>query len=63
MWMQNGSEGPKPTEIDREPTNTKRYVDACLEVGKEQGVKVVDAWTAIVDQAGGSDAESLAPYF
>jgi len=63
MWIQNGSNGPKPTEIDREPSNTKKYVEACLQVGKEQGVEVVDAWTAIVNQAGGSDAESLAPYF
>ena len=63
MWRQNGSNGPKPTEMEREPTNTKKYVEACLEVGKEQGVEVVDAWTAIVKQAGGSDAESLAPYF
>lgn len=63
MWKQNGSKGPKATEIDREPSNTKKYVEACLEVGKEQGVEVVDAWTAIVNQAEGSDAESLAPYF
>jgi hypothetical protein len=63
MWRQNGSNGPKPTEIDREPANTKKYVEACLEVAKEQGVEVVDAWKAIVDQAGGSDAGSLAPYF
>lgn len=63
MWMQNGKNGPKPTNIDREPSNTKKYVQACLDVGWEQGVEVVDAWTAIVEQAGGSDAESLAPYF
>lgn len=63
MWIQNGKNGPKPTEIDREPSNTKKYVEACLEVGKEQGVEVVDAWSAITEQAGGSDAESLAPYF
>jgi hypothetical protein len=63
MWKQNGSNGPKPTEIDREPANTKRYVDACLEVAKEQGVEVVDAWKAIVDKVGGSDSKSLAPCF
>jgi hypothetical protein len=63
MWRQNGSNGPKPTEIDREPANTKKYVEACLEVAKEQGVEVVDAWQAVVDQAGGSDPGSLAPYF
>lgn len=63
MWKQNGSQGPKPTEIDREPKNTKRYVEACLEVAKQEQVQVVDAWSAIVDKAGGSDASSLAPYF
>jgi lysophospholipase L1-like esterase len=63
MWEQNGSQGPKPTEIDREPENTKRYVEACIQVAKEQEVEVVDAWSAIVDKAGGSDAKSLAAYF
>lgn len=62
MWQANGSQGPEPLE-DREPSNTKNYVDACVEVAKKQGVEVVNAWEAIVSAAGGADAENLAPYF
>lgn len=61
-WKQNGSQGPEPAE-DRSPEVTKQYAVACVEVAKQEGVEVVDAWTSIVDAAGGSDGESLAPYF
>ena len=62
MWQANGSQGPEPVE-DREPSNTKSYVDACVEVARQEGVEIVNAWSAIVNAAGGADAESLAPYF
>jgi hypothetical protein len=62
MWRQNGSQGPEPLE-DRDPKVTKQYAEACIEVAKAEGVEVVDAWTSIVEAAGGSDGEHLAPYF
>lgn len=62
MWRQNGSQGPEPKE-DRDPQVTKQYADACVQIAKEQGVEVVDAWSAIVQAAGGADDGSLAPFF
>lgn len=62
MWKQNACRGPEPEE-DRDTEVTKRYVDACMEVAKQEGVEVVNAWTGIVEAAGGSDKDSLAPFF
>ncbi|WWD08584.1 hypothetical protein V865_006696 [Kwoniella europaea PYCC6329] len=61
-WKSFGSEGPKP-EQNRDRKVTKQYADAALEVAREQGVEGVDLWTAIVQAAGGEDADQLAPYF
>jgi len=42
--------------------HTKMYVDACVEVGKGNGVDVVDVWGLIVAAAGGTSPEMLDEY-
>jgi len=47
------------TEVTRTAEHTKRYADACREVGKELGVAVVDLWTAIMKKAGWQEGDTL----
>ncbi|WVR09742.1 hypothetical protein IAU60_006818 [Kwoniella sp. DSM 27419] len=61
-WKSFGSEGPKP-EQNRDRALTRRYAEAAAEVARENGVPVVDLWTAIVSAAGGQDEDQLLPYF
>ncbi|WRT65393.1 uncharacterized protein IL334_002336 [Kwoniella shivajii] len=61
-WKSFGSEGPKPDQ-NRDRKVTKEYANACIVVGENEGVDVVDIWTAIVDAAGGESDRQLAPYF
>ncbi|WWC87574.1 uncharacterized protein L201_002464 [Kwoniella dendrophila CBS 6074] len=61
-WKSFGSEGPKP-EQNRDKKVTKQYADAAIEVAKEQNVEVVDIHSAIIEAAGGEEAEQLKPYF
>ena len=61
QWKLCGEEGPEP-EQDRTMEHTKMYVDACVEVGKGNGVDVVDVWGLIVAAAGGTSPEMLDEY-
>ena len=38
--------------VTRTAEHTKKYADACREVGSEVGATVVDVWTAIMTRAG-----------
>ena len=59
QWRLDGEEGPEP-EQDRTLEHTKRYVDACIEVGRGlDGIHVINAWDIIVKRAGGMNAELL----
>jgi hypothetical protein len=61
QWRSDGEERPDP-EQDRTMGHTKLYADACIEVGKGNGVDVVDVWGLIVAAAGGSSPELLNDY-
>jgi lysophospholipase L1-like esterase len=60
-WVLSGSEAIPP-QLDRTIGVTERYADACIEVARSSGVHVVDAWTALIEKAGGTDARLLAEY-
>ncbi|TFK85834.1 SGNH hydrolase [Polyporus arcularius HHB13444] len=47
---QAAQEPPRPMERDSAVTRT--YAEAAVEVGAQEGVAVVDAWTALYDAAG-----------
>lgn len=55
----------KPTAEDpvrermRTAEHTKKYADACREVGKELGVVVLDLWSIFMTEAGWKDGEPL----
>ena len=53
----------EPFKPIREATVTRQYAQACTEVAKAENVPLVDAWSAIVEAAGGERDEQLAPYF
>jgi hypothetical protein len=60
-WVLSGSEGIPP-QLDRTIEVTEQYARACIEVARSSGVHVVDAWTALIEKAGGTDARLLAEY-
>ena len=43
----------------RTAEHTKKYADACRQVGKETGVMVLDLWTAMMTKAGWKPGEKL----
>lgn len=47
------------TAVTRTAAYTKRYVDACREVGSEIGATVVDLWNAIMVRAGWQTGDAL----
>ncbi|GAA5994136.1 hypothetical protein JCM11641_003833, partial [Rhodosporidiobolus odoratus] len=51
-----------PDRPDREQSNTKAYAEAVKRLGEEEGVPVVDAYSAIWDAAGGKEG-NLKPFF
>lgn len=50
-----------PMELDRKFEITKEYADAVKEVGRKEGVHVLDVWTALYEAAGRDEA-SLAKF-
>lgn len=48
------------TDPQRTAEHTKKYADACREVGKELGVAVLDIWSIIMARAGWREGEPLA---
>ena len=47
------------TDPRRTAEHTKKYADACREVGKELGVAVLDIWSIIMAKAGWREGEPL----
>ena len=47
------------TDPRRTAEHTKRYADACREVGKELGVAVLDIWSIMMAKAGWREGEPL----
>ncbi|KAI9056868.1 SGNH hydrolase [Trametes sanguinea] len=45
-----------PKELDRDFETTRRYAEAVVEVGKQEGVPVVDLWNKLFDAAGRQEA-------
>ena len=52
---------PAPQQ-DRDPANTQKYAEGCLKVAAEAGVPAINFHSALIEAAGGSDAEHLDPY-
>ena len=52
------TENPVP-ERTRTAEHTKKYADACREVGEEVGVVVLDLWSIFMAEAGWKDGEPL----
>jgi lysophospholipase L1-like esterase len=50
-----------PQELDRKFEITKAYADAVKEVGKKEGIAVLDVWTALYEAAG-RDERQLEKY-
>jgi hypothetical protein len=48
------------TTLQRTAINTKRYADACREVGASLGVPVADIWRAFMTAAGWEEGQPLA---
>ena len=48
------------TVPQRTAEHTKKYADACREVGKELGVAVLDIWSIMMAKAGWREGEPLA---
>jgi isoamyl acetate esterase len=47
------------TMPQRTAANTKKYADACRQVGEELGLPVVDLWRAFMSKAGWEEGEPL----
>lgn len=47
------------TGVTRTAEHTKKYADACRDVGSEMGSTVVDLWTAIMARAGWQAGDAL----
>lgn len=47
---------------NRDPKQTQRYAEACVDVAKDAGVAYVDIYTALLAAAGGNDPTKLDPY-
>ncbi|KAL1957194.1 hypothetical protein VTO42DRAFT_6228 [Malbranchea cinnamomea] len=54
------SDWVKVDNTRRTAENTKKYADACREVGNRLGVPVVDIWSAFMKAAGWKEGEPLA---
>lgn len=54
------SDWAKVDATKRTAENTKRYADACRELGNRLGAPVVDIWSAFMKAAGWSEGEPLA---
>ncbi|KAI0725500.1 SGNH hydrolase [Fomitopsis betulina] len=61
MWARRQAAKDPPRELDRRFEVTRTYADAVREVAAEEGVHVVDVWTAIWNTAGEKD-EGLKEY-
>ncbi|GAA6004658.1 hypothetical protein JCM10207_000970 [Rhodosporidiobolus poonsookiae] len=61
-WRQVRLSRGLPDRDDREQSNTRAYADAVKQLGEEEGVPVVDAYSAIWDAAGKSE-DGLGPFF
>ena len=48
------------TRVRRTAEHTKKYAEACLEIGKELDVVVLDLWSAFMAKAGWKVGEPLA---
>ena len=52
QWAaRQGAQDP-PRPLERDSAVTKTYAEAAVEVGAQEGVAVVDAWTALYEAAG-----------
>ena len=61
MWARRQAAKDPPRVLDRRFTVTRAYADAAREVAAEEGVHVVDVWSAIWKKAGEKE-EGLAEY-
>jgi lysophospholipase L1-like esterase len=53
---------PGPDKPNRDPLQSQRYSEACVEVAKEAGVPYVDIFNKLIAAAGGNDSVKLDPY-
>ena len=49
------------TEVSRTADHTKKYADACVEVGRETKVPVLDLWSVLMTRAGWKRGDSHLP--
>ncbi|MCJ1392658.1 hypothetical protein MMC18_005528 [Xylographa bjoerkii] len=49
------------TEVSRTADHTKKYADACVEVGREMKVPVLDLWSVLMIRAGWKQGDSALP--
>jgi len=49
------------TEVSRTADHTKKYADACVEVGREMKVPVLDLWSVLMTRAGWKQGDSALP--
>ena len=61
MWARRQAAKDPPRVLDRRFAVTRAYADAVREVAAEEGVHVVDVWSAIWKKAGEKE-EGLAEY-
>ena len=54
VWLIKGQ-----TDRTRSAEHTKKYADACRDVGKELNVEVLDIWSIMMAKAGWKDGEPL----